>query len=140
MGSGKLGTQLAPASDFSLSAHSGPAGENPRGFVNLRNVNFIGGMGADKGHVVCVEVRGKRAFTIAEFKGETSFPGLPLALIIVEDNGQPSDAMPDRGIAFGVTLEGLGVAPEDSCRVFFNQDIPLRPLESGNITVHDSTP
>ena len=100
MGSGKVAPRSGTASEFSLSAHSGPAGEDSRGFLNLRNVSSsLGDADAGKGHVVCLEVRGNRAVTLAEFKGETPFPSFDYAMIVVEDNGRPSDGTPDRRLA-----------------------------------------
>jgi hypothetical protein len=62
----------------------------------------------------------------------------------VEDNGEPSDPVPDRGIATALPLEArflIGCpAVVPSAVIAHLLTAPALPLISGNVTVHDGTP
>lgn len=140
-GSGKLAHPFAAFSEVSLGASSGPSGENPQGFINLRNADF-GPPYDGKGNVACLAVEGNVAVSVAEFEDDSPFPGYPNALIIVEDNGGPGGTIPDRVWATGMAYDPEQITLEDTCNLYIQvaQFLPLEPIESGNLTVHDATP
>jgi hypothetical protein len=140
-GSAKLAHPFAAFSEVSLGASSGPAGEDPRGFINLRNADF-GPPYDGKGNVDCLSVKDNVAVSVAEFKEDSPFPGFPNALIIVEDNGGPSSGIPDRVWATGLDYDPDQITVEGICNLYVElaQFFPLEPIESGNLTVHDATP
>ena len=131
-GSGRVVGQSGAASDFSVSAHSGALGENPRGNLNFRRVDFPGEPDKGSSRVLCLQVNGNQAAIVAEFKKDSPFPGFPFAALYVEDNGQPSDPTPDRGVAFGFS------AAVD-CTVVFGFAGFAQPLLQGNVVVRDAS-
>jgi hypothetical protein len=140
-GSGTLAHPFAAFSEVSLGASSGPSGEDPQGFINLRNADF-GPPYDGKGHVACLAVKDNVAVSVAEFENDSPFPGYPYALIIIEDNGRPNSAVPDRVWATGMAYDPEQITLEATCNLYVQvaQFLPLEPLESGNLTVHDATP
>ncbi|HEU0305020.1 MAG TPA: hypothetical protein VFR32_10625 [Gaiellaceae bacterium] len=135
-GSGRVTDIFGASSDFSFAAHSGPAGEDAKGNLNFRNTQ---GYTENNGtaEVTCLLVTGNDAIAIGEWKGndpaEWPFgPSFPFAVLFVEDNGEPSDATPDRGIAFGVT--------GGTCADWYAFGNAIaQPLEQGNVVVYDAT-
>ena len=73
---------------YLFDAHSGPAGENPRGTVAFTTGERVGLL-VDPGAVTCLAVSGRRASIGVNFEGFTESP-MPLphsAILFVEDNG-----------------------------------------------------
>lgn len=135
-GSGRVAGLLGTSSDFSFSAHSGPAGEDAKGNLNFRNTQgFTENNGTAA--VRCLLVNGNDAIAIGEWKGDDPAewpfgPAFPFAVLFVEDNGEPSDVTPDRGIAFGVT--------GGSCADWYaSGNAWALPLEQGNVVVRDAS-
>ena len=130
--------------DVSLGAYSGPAGENPQGFINYRDASDFAGPDVpnSKGNVVCLAVKDNRAVAVAEFKEEPPFPGNPYAVLLVEDNGGPNSTIPDRVSALSAWVDLEQMPIEDTCNLYIQvvDAIPLEPIDSGNLTVHDATP
>ena len=131
IGSGKVAVLGGTAASFSLSAHSGPQGEDAKGNLNFRDISFNVPGSAEKATatVTCLAVSGNRAAIVGEFKKDTPFPGFPFAVIVVEDNGEPGGAVPDRGLALGFRIS----PPCQDVLSFFTQ-----PLEQGNVVVRDA--
>jgi hypothetical protein len=145
-GAGKFATIPQPgifsAMEFSFSAHMTESGIH--GNVNFRDVNTATTEGLNgKGSVECFDVRDNRAFVIFDFKDVRPFgEQVQHGALAVEDNGQPSDATPDRAIAAGIT----GAQGEP---LVFPRDCPnalesvatfaTLPVASGNVTVHEGT-
>jgi hypothetical protein len=70
---------------FAVRAQSGPAGQDPKGHLSIED----GGIVLHNGKVTCLAVAGNRAVVGADSNG-----GIYL---LVEDNGDPADGIPDRG-------------------------------------------
>ncbi len=135
-GSGRVATLFGTNADFSVSAHSGPAGEDAKGNLNLRST---GGYTENNGTaaVNCLLVSGNQAIMIGDWKESDPAawpfgPAFPLSVVYVQDNGKPNGATPDRGIAFGVT--------GGTCSDWLAFAASLaQPLEHGNVVVRDAT-
>jgi hypothetical protein len=136
-GSGRVADIFGTNADFSFSAHSGPAGEDAEGNLNLRStVGYTEQNGTAS--VTCLLVDGNQAIMIGEWKSDDPAdwpfgPDFPFSVLIVEDNGQPSGETPDRGIAFGIT----GFADCAFWLAIAGGDV--QPLEQGNVVVHDAS-
>lgn len=139
-GSGTFATTTGPggtatAMAFSFSAHATNSGIH--GNVNFRGAEFTGEELNGKGEVVCFEVSDNRALVVFEFKDVHPFgPDVDFGLLIVEDNGEPSDPTPDRAIAAGIS--GEHGAPPARCPTLA-ESVGVLPVESGNVTVHEGT-
>jgi hypothetical protein len=129
--------------EIGLSAHSGPSGEDPRGYVSARS-RPQGGFPLPfrfGGEVTCLRVEGNQATIKYRFDHADN----PLLVgggieIRAEDNGNPGDGPPvDRGAAglpmtkdlFEATLPGVCGDP----RLGLYNDV-----NSGNVVVHDEVP
>jgi hypothetical protein len=132
------------AMHFSFSAHRTESGIH--GNVNYHAVNT--GTGEElngKGPVVCFEVRDNRATVVFEFRDVRPFGDqIQFGQLIVEDNGQPSDPMPDRAIATAIS-GGQGEPPPTQPPTACPPPAPgpgtiaLLPVESGNVIVREGT-
>jgi hypothetical protein len=130
-------TAIATAMAFSVSAHRTESGVH--GNVNFRGVDSTGVELNGKGSVQCLEVSGNRAMVLFAFEDVRPFGDkFQQGLLLVEDNGEPSDAVPDRGIATSIAnAEG---APLTACPTLADvASFATAPLESGNVIVHDGT-
>ena len=111
-----------------IEAHSGPAGEDPRGQFYLEEDPLSFG-----GEVTCLTVSGNKA-TIGG-RVDRSRPGFPVVgsgwLQEVEDNGEPGDMDRSRTTPF------LAQAP-DFCPT--PTATTLITAEQGNYVVHDAAP
>lgn len=124
VGSGRL-EDLSAFSEFQVSAHSGPAGEDPKGHLDL-DLNPER-RPANLGKIICLAVVGNRAAIGAE---DQDHPGLA-RYVIVEDNGNRGDPIPDRAIF-------TGTGPLDLCESVVTE-FALFPIE-GDVTVVDAQP
>ena len=135
---GVLGT-----AGFTLSAHSGPAGEDPSGYITAKGDPDGPGPAAPftaQGPVTCLRVVGNRASVRWRFERATGsaapFEGGGVQSF-VEDNGPPR---------FGQPVDRAAIDPPVPAAVFEAQaeqcDLPDRPtkatLNRGNITVDDA--
>jgi hypothetical protein len=138
-GSGKVGTFPATFEEFSVGAHNNTPDRDAHGFLNFRGLEPVGDVDAGKGHVLCVFVQGNRAAVLAQFKEPMPFPQHPFAVLLVEDNGEPSDLLPDRAMATGLLPES---AVQPGCGFFFISFVAFASsvVTSGNVVVHDGTP
>jgi hypothetical protein len=135
-GSGRVADICGASSDFSFTAHSGPAGEDAIGNLNFRSTQcFTGNNGTAS--VTCLDVVGNQAIMLGPWKGSDPSawpfgPAFPYAVLFVEDNGEPSGTTPDRGVAFGVTggtcADWLAFA-----------SVVAPPLDQGNVVVRDAS-
>jgi hypothetical protein len=125
------------ARKISFGAHDGPNG--PSGHAHSQGI----GMGAEfndaSGHVTCLLVDGNRAVIgfEAEQVGLEEREGWTY-MFAVEDNGNPSDATPDRLSVSFVGPPDL-LDPED-CTVGQALYATFAPITSGNFNVQDATP
>jgi hypothetical protein len=139
-GAGKFATTTGPggfatAMEFSFSAHRTQSGIH--GNVNFRGVDFTGEELNGKGAVVCFDILENKALIIFEFEGVRPFgERFQFGQLIVEDNGQPSDPEPDRGLATGFGGGGPEPPPRD-CPTLPSA-VGTLPLESGNVIVHEA--
>jgi hypothetical protein len=138
-GSGKVGTLFGSAEEFSVSAHNNTPDREATGFLNFRMVEFTGDVDAGKGHVLCANVQGNRAAVIARLKEPNPFPGFGVAVLLVEDNGEPSDLLPDRGLATALPVES-GVPADCGFSFIAFVGFATSVVTSGNVVVHDGTP
>ena len=125
-----------------LSAQSGPAGENPRGYVSARSrpdggfpVPFRFG-----GEVTCLRVEGNRASIKYRFDHADN----PLIVdggiqIYVEDNGEPENGQSVDRTAFEPPLNQAAFEASQPS-VCGDPDLAAyTPGESGNVVVHDAS-
>jgi hypothetical protein len=145
-GSGKFATiPQGPFSalHFSVSAHRTRSGIH--GNVNYHGVDTGTGEELDgKGPVVCFDVRGNRARIIFEFKDVRPFgERFQFGQLLVEDNGEPSDLVPDRALATalgGSEGEPPPTTPPTACPPPTPPDAGgMLPLDSGNVIVREGT-
>jgi hypothetical protein len=142
-GAGKFATRPAAffsAMEFSFSAHRTNSGIH--GNVNFRGVNNATGEELNgHGSIVCFDVRDNKAFVAFEFQGTRPFgENVEFGQLTVEDNGEPSDPVPDRALALGLVGGGgePPPVPPRECLTVADVDFTATlPLESGNVTVHE---
>jgi hypothetical protein len=139
-GSGKITFQDFPSpgevvtEQYIVSAHSGPAGEDPHGQITFHSP-FLESSQA-KADVTCMVVHGNHAVVGATFEEPISYVGLMIRsiLLVVDDNGSPGQAT-DRmnSVVFIDRPRPPGFSP---C----NFDLPTDyPVEQGNFVVKDDT-
>jgi hypothetical protein len=111
-----------------LDAHSGPAGEMPSGGTFLSERAF-----SVTGTITCLTVTGNRAVVGGSYNGFGGF------LFEVEDNATT-------GAADRMTREGFfppappGTFPPAPASCPPDLDLPLEPVTSGDLVVHDAKP
>jgi hypothetical protein len=140
LGHAAQGDQVAGAGVFtaadgraqviSVAAMSGPAGEDPRGSINIR----IPGLGEATIDVTCMFVQGNRAAVGGPVRsGDIALPGYNWIAVVVEDNGNGPSA--DRVVSI------FSFIPLP-CELFvtgpFIDIVP--PIEAGNFMVRDASP
>jgi hypothetical protein len=125
------GHHSLPDTQFTLSAHSGPLGENPKGHLSFKT----DGGERFKADVTCVIVAGNQAFVTGVFTRPGSAEG-QLVVAHAVDNGEPGDATPDL-LRFSFAGAIFPVQNRPGCFLPF---LPPVPVTQGNITVHDATP
>src|SRR3954447_17867076 len=97
VGGGENNPLTAPVNHFAISAHSGPAGENPWGEVHFLNTSTGPPQERFNGPVVCLRVSGNIASIIMRFRTTKNQPpnqGFVGDLIFVQDNGAPMNGQP----------------------------------------------
>ena len=125
---------------FRISAHSGPAGEDPKGQVHITSTVAFAEIDA-KANVICLDVVtapppfiGRTAFVWARF--EEPHLGNQFVNLIIRDRGNPGD--------FG---EVMGNSPDDVLRLYTNLAPPPNCAffgsgfvaeKSGNMIVRDA--
>ncbi len=118
---------------FGISAHSGPAGEDPHGSLTFTLTGE--GMQSLHAYVTCLIVAGSEAFATGIFTHPASAEGQTVVLDAV-DNGNPGSATPDL-IRFSFAGAIVPVPGQPDC---FLPVLPPVPVTRGNILVHDATP
>lgn len=118
------GSGTAGPFSFAFDAHSGPAGENPRGTatISLTSTPSV----FNSGPVTCLAVEANRAVIGIE-NGPGSFTAGQGTLIEVSDD---PDAL----------FFSLVFAPPSSCPADPFEGYTPDPVTTGNITIRDSTP
>jgi hypothetical protein len=119
---------------FTVSAQSGPAGENARGVIQYRSADFEGT--ADVG---CLLVVGNRAGVAGRVRKERvqspSSSQFNIIALFVEDNGNPAPGQAaDRAVPILVAQPDGPVEPWCASAL---TDFPesVGPLQQGNVTV-----
>ena len=134
-GSGRVEGLYGAVADFSLSARSGPAGEDAKGNLNFRNVDYPDGQNGTVA-VTCLLVVGNEAIIGGPWKKSSSFPDpdvdFDFGILYVQDNGQPNGPVADVGVAYGTTGPLDCGALLDFSRIF------AQPLLHGNVVVRDA--
>jgi hypothetical protein len=135
VGSGKVTfpPELGGATDqYIVSAHSGPAGDDPRGQITLRSTAIE--ENENKADVTCMVVTGKRARVGGTFEHPFTYLGFRIVgvEVIIEDNGSPGHGT-DEATSF-VFIDRPRPPGFSPC----NFDAETLPLDEGNYTVYDS--
>ena len=137
------GHHSVPDTEFTLSAHSGPLGENRKGQLTFKS---------DGGErylidVTCMYVVGNEAVATGVIMHPSSAIGQPVVMHAV-DNGNPSGDVPDllrfsfNNGGISATYAGVGPVPpseQDLTGCLF-PTLPPVPVTQGNIEVHAAQP
>lgn len=118
-----------PDTQFTVSARSGPSGEDPKGQLSFKpedGPRFL----AD---VTCVIIEGNEAIVTAVIKRPASNAGDVLVMHAV-DNGNPSESTPDL-LRFSFVPFIRESPANPGC---FLPVLPPVPVTQGNIVVHDA--
>jgi hypothetical protein len=117
-----------------VSAHSGPAGVDPKGSVRVTfdSPAFPGTTGDVKGDVVCLDVNVNQARVAALLR--QPHQGFTHVTLIIFDNGNPGPTM---GQSPDVAFIGFTSSPPATCANF---GTTLIGDASGNLVVKDDTP
>ncbi len=123
-----------------FAAHSGPAGEDPQGYISA--TLLMPDTQRLRGEVICLHVVGNEAFILAvQTEVGGNIPQGEHFLLHVVDNGNPIRGMsPD---LIRNSFSGGFVPPEEAAQLGYPCGQPLVspvPLERGNIIVHDAHP
>jgi hypothetical protein len=125
----------------SVSAHSGPGGENPFGTVELRGL-AVGGV--RRVEVTCLDVHGNEAGLTGPV-----VPPIPIqdtgyyvigVYVIVIDHGPPGSARDELGDGQFTTKNPDQTLPPDTCHTPPLPPPPTTEVDHGNISVADTTP
>ena len=115
-----------------FSAHSGPAGENPKGHISSQ---LSGGVQKLRGDVVCLQVLGNQAFILAmETRTNDAIPQGEQFFLHVVDNGNPVGGVPPDLIR--ISFDGFIIPPSPGFPCG-QPVLPPVPLGEGNIVVQD---
>jgi hypothetical protein len=119
-----VGSGHVPAIDADLAfsaISSGTSGQNPRGHYRTD------ALGVElQGPVTCLATAGNRAVLGGPHPTNPSL----YVYVIVEDNGKPSEALPDR-----VNVAAFFPVP---CQAFLPFTVETFPIERGDVIVHDA--
>ena len=124
------GHHSVPDTQFTLSAHSGPLGEDAKGHLSFKiddGPRFI----AD---VTCLIVVGNEAFATGVIRRPASSAG-DLVVMHAVDNGNPSDPTTPDLLRFSFTGSIFESPTDPGC---FLPVLPPVPVTEGNIVVHDA--
>jgi hypothetical protein len=142
VGAGEFGAAIT-GKRFSVGAIAGPLGEDPRGHLH---VTFPDPSFNVDSPVECLGVVGNRAAAGSKVLEETA-TGAQRLVLLAEDNGQPSDPVPDRAFPARLTIVLPNPPPPPAqafCAVALTSvaigSLVLEPIERGNVTVHDGQP
>ena len=135
VGAGEFGAAVT-GKRFSVGAIAGPLGEDPHGHLR---VTFPDPTFNVDTPVECLAVAGNRAAAGSKVLEETAGAVRRLVLL-AEDNGQPSDALPDRALPLRISITVPNVPAQAFCTVALASSVVLEPIDRGNVTVHDGQP
>jgi hypothetical protein len=125
------GVHSVPETKFTISAHSGPLGEDPKGKLSFQ----IEGEPRIKAEVTCLIVTGNNAIATATGTKPEANEGQIIVMQAV-DNGEPGDPVPDL-LRFSFTGAIRPAPGQPGC---FVPVLPPVPVTQGNIVVHDGQP
>jgi hypothetical protein len=122
------GHHSVPDTQFTISAHSGPAGEDARGQLSFK----IEGQPRIKAEVSCLVVTGNTAIATATYTDEDGAE----QVVVMEavDNGEPSGETPD---LLRFSFAGAIVPDPANADCFLPVLAPV-PVTQGNIVVKDA--
>ena len=136
------GHHSVPDTQFTLSLHSGPLGENPKGQMSFK----IDGDVRVLVDVTCLIVDGNQAIATGVITRPASAAGQPVVMHAV-DNGDPDRTSTPDLLRFsfnngGITDQVTFITPpagQDITGCLF-PTLPPVPVTEGNIVVHDAQP
>lgn len=123
------GHHSVPATQFTLSAHSGPSGEDPKGQVSFK----IDEGSRHTADVTCVIIQGNEAIVTAVIRKPASAAGQVIVMHAV-DNGNPNEGSPPDLLRFSFAGAIFESPDNPGC---FLPVLPPVPVTQGNIVVHD---
>jgi hypothetical protein len=123
------GHHSLPDTQFTLSAHSGASGEDPKGQVSFK----IAEGPRHTADVTCVLIQGNEAIVTAVLRKPESAAGQVIVMHAV-DSGNPNDGSPPRPASLSFT--GATFESPDDPGCFLPVLRPV-PVTQGNIVVHD---
>ena len=123
------GHHSVPDTQFTLSAHSGPSGEDPKGQVSFK----IEGGPRFTADVTCVLIQDNQAIVTAVIRKPDSAAGQVIVMHAV-DNGNPNDGSPPDLLRFSFAGAIVESPQNPGC---FLPVLPPVPVTQGNIVVHD---
>ncbi len=123
------GHHSVPDTQFTLSAHSGPLGEDPKGQVSFK----IDEGPRYRADVTCVLIQGNQAIVTAVIRKPESAAGQVIVMHAV-DNGNPNDGAPPDLLRF--SFAGAIFESPENPGCFLPVLGPV-PVTQGNIVVHD---
>lgn len=131
------GHHSVPDTQFTISVHSGPAGEDPKGHLSFK----IGDNPRIHADVVCLIVVNNEAFATGVMMRPASVAGQPVVMHAI-DNGTPGDDLAPDLLRFSFTGFITPVPPPNvvlpvppACLF---PVLPPVPVTEGNIVVHDA--
>jgi hypothetical protein len=125
------GVHSLPETQFTISAHGGPLGEDPKGHISFQ----IEGQPRIKAEVTCLIVTANQAIATAIGTKPEANEGQIIVMHAV-DNGEPGGALPDL-LRFSFAGAIRPAPGQPGC---FLPVLPPVPVTDGNITVHDGQP
>ena len=130
VGALKVTTHSGSFKHVRVSAHSGPAGENPNGQIHVTFQGVFAPAGDVKGRVVCLQVSGNVARVAALL--DQPFEGATHVTLIITDLGEPQ-----QGQSPDLVTTGFTSAPPAHCA---SGGVTLVASNtSGNLVVHDGS-
>ena len=123
------GHHSVPDTQFTISAHSGPAGEDARGTLSFK----IDGQPRIHADVRCLTVVGNQAFATAVITRPEAFAG-QLVVMHAVDAGNLSDVAPDL-LRFSFVPF---ITPQPNNPGCFLPVLPPVPVTQGNIVINDA--
>ncbi len=116
---------------FTISAHSGALGENPKGSLSFK----IDGQARVRAEVTCVIIMGKQAFLTGTFTDQSGMT--QLVVMHAVDNGEPGTSTVPDLLRFSFAGAIVPVTGSPGC---YLPVLPPVPVTQGNIVVHDGQP
>jgi hypothetical protein len=128
------GHHSVPDTQFTISARSGPLGEDPQGQFSFK----IEDQPRIRAEVTCLIVVGNEAFATGVMVSPSSAEG-QLVVMHAVDGGEPAPGQAAGPDLLRFSFEGFIVEDPQNPGCFLPV-LPPVPVTQGNIVVHDSTP